>query len=29
VPAMVWVGVFLLVDVGALLLGGALLLDVA
>jgi hypothetical protein len=26
---MVWVGVFLMVDVGALLLGGALLLDVA
>ncbi len=28
VPALVWVGVFLLVDVGALLLGGAWLLDV-
>ena len=29
VPAPVWVGVFLLVDVGALLLGGAWLLDLA
>jgi len=28
VPALVWVGLFLLVDVGALLLGGAWLLDV-
>jgi len=28
VPALVWVGVFLLVDVAALLLGGAWLLDV-
>jgi hypothetical protein len=28
VPALLWVGVFLLVDVAALLLGGALLLDV-
>jgi hypothetical protein len=28
VPALVWVGFFLLVDVGALLLGGAWLLDV-
>ena len=28
VPALVWVGVFLLADVGALLLGGAWLLDV-
>ena len=29
VPAVLWVGVFLLVDVGALLLGGAWLLDLA
>ena len=29
VPAVAWVGVFLLVDVGALLLGGAWLLDLA
>jgi hypothetical protein len=29
VPALLWVGVFLLVDVGALLLGGSWLLDLA